>query len=148
MSPQHLLRFLRHTAHGRLSHESFFQSSISRLTYCSSLSQHSSSSDNAAANNMVHEPETEDNSTSSSCGSDANSYQYRDAEDSDQDSVKSSDDDLEDKSAIAFAPQNQTIVVAREERRVTDTPEKHRTPQTSKEFEDGESLSEPRITHA
>ncbi|KAF8274171.1 hypothetical protein EI94DRAFT_1696116 [Lactarius quietus] len=116
------------------------------------LSQHPSSSDNDPANNTAHKLELiEDKSASSSCGSQPDSSTRSDqngnTEDSNQDNGKTSDDDSEDKSSFTFTLQNQKIITI-EEHRVTNTPEKHRTPQAPEDFEDSKSLSEPRITHA
>ncbi|KAF8264612.1 hypothetical protein EI94DRAFT_1703093 [Lactarius quietus] len=111
---------------------------------------HLSSSDNAAANDTAHEPEmSEDNPASSGCDSDLDASTRTDqnghSEDSNQEDVKTLDNDLEDEFAIT--PENQAIITS-EERRAPDTPENHRMPWMPEEFEDGKSLSEPRITHA
>jgi hypothetical protein len=67
-------------------------------------------------------------------------------EDSDQDVGKSnaySEDECESEVAL-----DQWTTDATKERRMTDTPEKRRTPSASKVHEDGESFSEPRMTDA
>ncbi|KAF8262077.1 hypothetical protein EI94DRAFT_1705043 [Lactarius quietus] len=111
---------------------------------------HLSSSDNAAANDMAPKLEmSEDNPASSRCDSDLDASTRTDqnghSEDSNQEDVKTLDNDLEDEFAIT--PENQAIITS-EEHRAPDTPENHRMPWMPEEFEDGKSLSEPRITHA